>query len=501
MEVDAQGFDSLQVHMMKKFTKLFLVATALAVASMLFATTPAYADSTSDYNAKVAAAKAKITQAQTQLNSAKAQLEALQTSSNTEAQALAAAQSEVTLAKDALDSAVQTYGTASSTYDTAFSEQAIAEDAYNLAVESTNSAIDSLDAAYSDYELKSQATTNAQLEMNTAQSNYDNSAITTGSSTATAGLRADIYTGISSLGNPPQRSDSAYTFCKTITVTHIDRNWGNGNIEGCGGDYVMIHYTGYITYPSTAQVFWYAAADDGFYMSIAGQPVINDWSLKGCGGNTAGLFNFTGGQSYAIDAWMYEWGGGACNTLYYQPVNSGQWNIAPAAFFTQQAKAVTTKDPALKIILDQKTDDFVAAVADEEQAVLNYLQAQDDYDSEFANLQSKQSVLQSKQSALEIADAALAASESVWQGSSDTYAEKNAILTSRKNKYAGVYAAIQTKAGEVSTLETQLVTAQSELAAIPKPTTPPKTTKKVTSKPAAVTKLVARPKFEPIPKR
>jgi hypothetical protein len=325
--------------------------------------------------------------------------------------------------------------------------------------------------------------------------------VTTGGGQVTSGLRADIYTGIQSQGNPPTRSDAIYTFCKTITVTHIDRNWGNGNIEGCGGEYVMIHYRGYITYPTNSQVFFFAAADDGFYMSIAGQPIINDWSLKGCGGNSAGLFNFTGGQSYAIDAWMYEWTGGACNTLYYQPVNSGQWNIAPAAFFTQQPVAVTTKDPALKAILDQKTDAYVDAVAAEEIALDNYLSKADDYEAKVSVYQTKQATLEQKQSALNTADVALANAENIWQSTSDTYAEKDAILTGRKNQFSVTYNAIQAKAAEVVTFENALQTAKDELAAIPKPTAAPKTTKKTVTKPAPVTKVEARPKFVPNPKR
>jgi hypothetical protein len=263
----------------------------------------------------------------------------------------------------------------------------------------------------------------------------------------------------------------------------------------------MIHYRGYITYPTNSQVFFYAAADDGFYMSIAGQPVINDWSLKGCGGNSAGLFNFTGGQSYAIDAWMYEWGGGACNTLFYQPVNGNGWNIAPASFFTQQAVAMTTKDPALKVILDQKTEAYVDAVAAEEIALDNYLVKADDYDNKVAVYETRQATLEQKQSALQAADVSLANAEGVWQSTSDTYAEKDAILTGRKNQFSVTYNAIQAKAAEVKSFETALQVAKDELAAIPKPTAAPKTTKKVVTKPAPVVKVEARPKFVLNPKR
>ena len=186
--------------------------------------------------------------------------------------------------------------------------------------------------------------------------------------------------------------------------------------------------------------------------------------------------------------------------LYYQPLNSGQWTIAPASFFTQQAVAVTTKDPALKAILDQKTQEYVDAVAAEEAALANYNTAADAYDSAIANYENKQAVLEQKQAALNSADAALADAENVWQTTSDTYADKNAILTSRKNQFSVTYNAIQAKAQEVATLTTALQTAKDELAAIPKPTAAPKTTKKVTVKPAPVTKVQARAPFVPNPK-
>lgn len=486
------------MNKLRKFAALF--GATLTLTLPLLMSSPAYADSTSDYNNKVAAAKQKIAAVQSQLDSAQAQLDALKNSSNNDSQLLAAAQSEVFLAQEALDAAASDYASKQAVYEVAFAANSVAEDELNNAIQAVALAADSVEAAYAVYETANSNTNNALNEMNIAQSQYDNSSITTGGGQVTPGLRADIYTGVSRFGNPPQRSDTAYTFCKTITVTNIDKNWGGGNIEGCGGDYIMIHYRGYITYPTTKQVYFYAAADDGFYMTINGQPIINDWSLKGCGGNSAGLFSFTGGQSYAIDAWMYEWGGGACNTLYYQPLNSGQWTVAPATFFTQQAVAVTTKDPALKVVLDQKTAAYVAAVAAEENALVAYNSASDSYDSAFAVYETKQGVLTQKQAVLDSATTNLNTAETTWQDSSDTYAEKDAILTGRKNQFAATYAAIQNKAKEVEDFEAALAVAKAELAAIPKPTSAPKSTKKTTAKPPAVVKVVAKPKFVPNPK-
>lgn len=487
------------MNKLRKYAALFGATLTLTLPLMM--ASPAMADSTSDYNNKVAAAKAKISAVQSQLDAAQAQLDALKNSSSNDAQLLAQAQSDLFLAKEALDAAAADYASKQSVYDLAFSAQSAAEDDLNAAIDAVGLASDAVDAAYAAYDAANANTNNALNAMNTAQNNYDNSAVTTGGGQVSAGLRADIYTGVYQYGNPPQRSDTAYTFCKTITVTNIDKNWGGGDIEGCGGDYIMIHYRGFITYPTNKQVYFYAAADDGFYMTIGGQPIINDWSLKGCGGNSAGLFSFTGGQSYAIDAWMYEWGGGACNTLYYQPLNSGQWSVAPASFFTQQAVAVTTKDPALKVILDQKIQEYVDAVAAEETALATYNTKADEYDLAVAIYQDKQVVLEQKQSALHTADVALANAENTWQSTSDTHAEKDAILTGRKNQFAATYNAIQAKAAEVDGFEASLEAAKAELAAIPKPTSAPKTTKKVVTKPALVTKVQARPKFEPIPKR
>ncbi|CAB4128870.1 PA14 domain containing protein [uncultured Caudovirales phage] len=488
------------MNKLRKYAALF--GATLAVTLPLMMSSPAMADSTSDYNAKVAAAKAKIAAVQSQLDMAQSQLDALKNSSSNDAQLLAQAQNDVFLAKEALDTAASDYTSKQALYETAFTAQSTAEDDFNAAVDAVGVASDAVDIAYAAYDQANTNTNNAAAEVATAQNNYDTKLITVGGGgQVTAGLKADIYTNINRNGNPPSRSDVAYTYCKTITVTNINKDWGNGNIEGCGGDYVMIHYRGFITYPTTKQVYFYAAADDGFYMTINGQNIINDWSLKGCGGNSAGLFSFTGGQSYAIDAWMYEWTGGACNTLYYQPLNSGQWTVAPASFFTQQAVALTTKDPALKAILDQKTQAYVDAVAAEDAALANYNTEADDYDSAVAVYQNKQEVLQQKQSLLNTADTALASAETTWQADSDTYAEKDAILTGRKNQFSVTFNAIQAKAGEVATYEASLETAKTELAAIPKPTAAPKTTKKVTAAPAKVTKVVARAKFVPNPKQ
>jgi hypothetical protein len=263
----------------------------------------------------------------------------------------------------------------------------------------------------------------------------------------------------------------------------------------------MIHYHGFITYPTNKQVYFYALADDGFYMSINGQPIINDWSLKGCGGNSAGLFSFQAGVSYPIDAWFYEWGGGACSTLNYQPVGVGQWNVAPASFFSQTIQAVITKDPALKIVADAKQAVYITAVADSETALATYNSASDAYDQATLTYNQALDALTAKKDALTQADSLLAAAESSWQAASDDKAVKDAALLTLQTRFKSTFDVIQNQAGVVDGLETKLVQAKAALAAIPKPTPNAKVAKKPTAKPVAPTKVTPRSKFAPNPKQ
>ena len=236
---------------------------------------------------------------------------------------------------------------------------------------------------------KADALAIAQNAVDQAQANYDNNLIETPIENAEPtipGLQADIYT-FSPDNLYPERNASLHTFCKTITVSNIDTDWGGGNIEGCGEDFVIIHYTGFLTVPTSDNYEFHALVDDGWHMTI-GNTIVNDnWVLKGCGGWWSQPVALEANKSYAIDAWMYEYGGGACNQLLY--MNSQTWNTVPADWFSQNEKpqVVKTKDPALLIILQN----MQAILLD---ATLSYQSAQSDLSIATTNL----AVLQGEQS-------------------------------------------------------------------------------------------------------
>jgi hypothetical protein len=144
-------------------------------------------------------------------------------------------------------------------------------------------------------------------------------------------LKLDVYTFTSD--SQPIPDASLLTFCKTTYANNIEADWGGDNVLDCGLDFVAIHYTGSLTFPSADPVFLMNMADDGFQMSLDGLPIISDWVDKGCGG-TQVPFTPVANHVYELDAWWYEWGGGACSTLYFMPQDgTADWTPIPASWY------------------------------------------------------------------------------------------------------------------------------------------------------------------------
>jgi len=453
------------VFKLRKIAALFVAPIALLF--VIIFSTPASADSTTDYNNKVAAAQAHLADLQQQLQTAQENLNSWQNSSNTQADQINSAQTIATQDKDALAAAAADYAAKKATYDALYAQEQIAEGQVAQAVAAVNAASDAVDSTYASYQATMAASDAAQAAVNQAQNDYNTKLITTGGQSA-PGLVADVYNNISTKGNPPVRADNVYTKCQTIVVSNIDANWGGGSVMGCNSDYVMVHYHGYITYNATTRVYFQAQADDGFYMQINGTQIINDWSLKGCSSNTMGSFAFKANTPYAIDAWYYEWTGGACSTLQAQPSN-GSWGTVPAAQFTQQATITQTKDPALKVVLDQKTALYVQAVAAEEQANQTYLAAQNQYDGAYLAYVNQGQSLANQRNQLTAQGNTVADAENSWQGASDAKAVADANLLDLRNQYNSVFQAIQNANDQVDALVAAVEKAQADLQAIPLP--------------------------------
>jgi hypothetical protein len=167
---------------------------------------------------------------------------------------------------------------------------------------------------------------------------------------AVASLNYETYRGTGNYPTFPGNGGTLYysTPLSTGTVSSIDHHWSSGNVLDSGRyDDVIVHYSGYITVPSTGtqNIKFYLYADDGVYMKINDTLVINDWNLQ-----AAYTWNYIsasqiliGGDTYSIDAWMYERGGGAAFRLYWD--QGGSISIVPASAYTNTAPVVISATP------------------------------------------------------------------------------------------------------------------------------------------------------------
>jgi hypothetical protein len=160
------------------------------------------------------------------------------------------------------------------------------------------------------------------------------------------GLKVEVYTFDPSA--TPDRM--AYTLCESgwTSVANIDSDFDNDNagiVAGCQGDFVLVHYSGYITSPRSGLVSFTNWSDDGFYMSFDDVPVIDAWTLKGCSPTTA-VVGMTAYASVKFDAWFYEFGGGACNRLFWSQ-DDGTVIVPPSAFSSDVVSPPVVVTPKL----------------------------------------------------------------------------------------------------------------------------------------------------------
>lgn len=158
------------------------------------------------------------------------------------------------------------------------------------------------------------------------------------------GLKVEVYT-YDPVSTPDRQ---AYTLCESawVSVPNIDSDFDaqyGGVVAGCQADFVLVHYSGYLTSDVSGLITFTDWSDDGFYMSFDGVPVIDAWSLKGCS-PASGQAEMVAGVSVVFDAWFYEYGGGACNHLFW---DSG---VVPDSAFSQDVVEPVV-DPVPPIVI------------------------------------------------------------------------------------------------------------------------------------------------------
>jgi hypothetical protein len=170
------------------------------------------------------------------------------------------------------------------------------------------------------------------------------------------GLRVDVYNGMPDPNYQPWVTPFEQAPCYSGIVDELAFDWGGGPVLNCDADFVAIHLSGWITVPEGNDYEFMAMADDGWRMTINGQIINDNWVLKGCGGwwsgANEGYIYLEAGVSYPLDAWWYEWGGGACLLLYYATANPYSWGAVPAAWLSVEPLPLPSVEPSAEISLE-----------------------------------------------------------------------------------------------------------------------------------------------------
>jgi hypothetical protein len=139
--------------------------------------------------------------------------------------------------------------------------------------------------------------------------------------------------------------------CYSAVVPNIDHDWGGAPpAEGCPGDFFVINFTGWLTVPESGQWEFLNWSDDGWRMTLDGVLTLDDWNFHGCGGHWSGpnegYSQLVAGQSYALDIWMFEWGGGACARLDYGSPSG--YGTVPTEWLTTSALPTPEPSPSVE---------------------------------------------------------------------------------------------------------------------------------------------------------
>lgn len=135
------------------------------------------------------------------------------------------------------------------------------------------------------------------------------------------------------------RDETKYPLCPKglTTVANIDTPALNSIMASCQREFIILHYTGFITAPGnageTVSVKFRMAKDDTYVMKIGDTTVIDDWHNTGCS-NREGTISMIAGKKYPFDAWFSQYGGGICSQLSWS-VAGGTQVVVPSSAFSR----------------------------------------------------------------------------------------------------------------------------------------------------------------------
>jgi hypothetical protein len=305
-----------------------MLAILLAFAPLSI-TSMAFAESKAEYDATIAAAEARISAAQEALRDA-------QTAYDLAVSTGIALNSQIAQAEQNLQAAQAAYDQ-SQIPDPSW-ERPLKEEVYTVSVPYT------IEVPYVVQEsTTSQVATIIQVPHTSIVETTTQVAETT--YTVTGGVTAQMYNR-RGYNNAPPLPLANETPLLTTTVSNIDFQWGGGWILQQGnvwyGEDVLVKFTGNLMVPVDGHYEFFAPADDGVILNIAGMELINDWYDKGGGGSISQPTWIRAGVLYPFTLYYYENGGGAWVQFNAKLVGDADFEIVPASWLGTQVQETTT---------------------------------------------------------------------------------------------------------------------------------------------------------------
>ena len=159
----------------------------------------------------------------------------------------------------------------------------------------------------------------------------------------------------------PARDTSGLPLCAVSIVKTIDFDWGYNPLStenGCGKEFFLVTYKGFINWPGKGLQprVLYAAVDDGMFLKINNETVIDKWTDGGSLGNypfnKSGTIALEGGKQYPIEIWYYAWMAPSNFRMFWSPVSVNQRDetrlietdyFSPTANQTNTTSSIVTK--------------------------------------------------------------------------------------------------------------------------------------------------------------
>jgi hypothetical protein len=195
------------------------------------------------------------------------------------------------------------------------------------------------------------SSTSATLAANSAdaaaaEADYTASAVV--NTVTSSGIVAECYNRLG-YNNAPPLPESSESPIATQAVANIDFQWGGGAVLNCNrSEDVLLKFTGNMLFPADGDYEFFAPADDGTKLELAGMNLITDWTDKGGGGTISEPVRIMGGVLYPFTFYYYENGGGAHVQLLFKAATT-EWEVIPATVFGGTTTTITYSPELLAI--------------------------------------------------------------------------------------------------------------------------------------------------------